>query len=66
MFGSSLDSLDMLENYNPKITFCVVKKRHHARFFPMNPQGADRTGNCLAGTVVDSMITHPTEFDFCM
>ncbi|KAF8911818.1 Protein argonaute 10, partial [Dissophora ornata] len=50
--------------YNPKITFCVVKKRHHARFFPTNPQNADRSGNCVAGTVVDTVITHPTEFDF--
>ncbi|ORZ05957.1 Piwi domain-domain-containing protein [Lobosporangium transversale] len=50
--------------YNPKVTFCVVKKRHHARLFPMNPNDADKSGNCIAGTVVDSVITHPTEFDF--
>ncbi|KAI1316171.1 hypothetical protein EDD11_010343 [Mortierella claussenii] len=50
--------------YNPKITFCVVKKRHHARLFPMNANEADRSGNCVAGTVVDTVITHPTEFDF--
>ncbi|KAI8359267.1 Piwi domain-containing protein [Mortierella sp. GBAus27b] len=47
-----------------KVTFCVVKKRHHARLFPMRPEEADRSGNCIAGTVVDSVITHPTEFDF--
>ncbi|KAG0057713.1 Protein argonaute 10 [Gryganskiella cystojenkinii] len=52
------------EKYNPPTTFCVVKKRHHARFFPILPKDADRSGNCLAGTVVDTMITHPTEFDF--
>ncbi|KAF9924651.1 Eukaryotic translation initiation factor 2C [Linnemannia zychae] len=50
--------------FNPSLTFCVVKKRHHARFFPMNPNEADRSGNCVAGTVVDTVITHPTEFDF--
>ncbi|KAG0016664.1 Protein argonaute 10, partial [Podila clonocystis] len=50
--------------YNPPITFCVVKKRHHARLFPMQQQDGDRSGNCHAGTVVDSVITHPTEFDF--
>lgn len=48
-----------------QVTFCVVKKRHHARLFPMKPEEADRSGNCIAGTVVDSVITHPTEFDFC-
>jgi eukaryotic translation initiation factor 2C len=48
------------------LTFCVVKKRHHARLFPMKAEEADKSGNCIAGTVVDSVITHPTEFDFCM
>ncbi|CAB5388446.1 unnamed protein product [Rhizophagus irregularis] len=49
-------------NYKPTITFVVVQKRHHTRFFPI--QGADRTGNCFPGTVVDMNITHPFEFDF--
>jgi len=47
----------------PKITVIVVGKRHHVRFFPQ-PQQADRSGNCPAGTVVDEEVTHPTEFDF--
>ncbi|RHZ87940.1 hypothetical protein Glove_28g30 [Diversispora epigaea] len=50
--------------YRPTITFVVVQKRHHTRFFPIDRRDADRTGNCLPGTVVDSNITHPTEFDF--
>ncbi|KAJ7879560.1 argonaute-like protein [Mycena olivaceomarginata] len=51
---------------NPKITFIVVGKRHHVRFFPINENDreADRSGNCKAGTVVDRDIVHPTEFDF--
>ncbi|KAF9910844.1 Protein argonaute 10 [Linnemannia zychae] len=48
--------------YKPAVTFIVVKKRHNTRLFPS--QDRDRSGNCLSGTVVDSMITHPTEFDF--
>ncbi|KAF9951047.1 eukaryotic translation initiation factor 2C, 2 [Mortierella alpina] len=51
-------------NYRPSITFVVVQKRHHARFFPLRPQDGDRTGNCTAGTVVDTTIVHPFEFDF--
>ncbi|CAB5168276.1 Piwi-domain-containing protein [Rhizophagus irregularis] len=51
-------------NYRPPITFVVVQKRHHARFFPMDKQNTDRSGNCLPGTVVDVGITHPFEFDF--
>lgn len=49
---------------NPKITFLIVAKRHHFRFFPPRGGEADRSGNCPAGTVVDSGITHPVEFDF--
>ena len=41
-----------------------MQKRHHTRFFPMNQKDSDRTGNCLPGTVVESTITHPFEFDF--
>ncbi|KAF9155082.1 eukaryotic translation initiation factor 2C, 2, partial [Actinomortierella ambigua] len=52
------------ENYRPPVTFVIVKKRHHARFQPLNRHDADKTGNCPAGTVVDQVITHPTEFDF--
>ncbi|KAF9581944.1 Eukaryotic translation initiation factor 2C [Lunasporangiospora selenospora] len=51
-------------NYKPTISFVVVQKRHHARFFPMRREEGDRTGNCFPGTVVDSGITHPFEFDF--
>ncbi|PKK79735.1 Piwi-domain-containing protein [Rhizophagus irregularis] len=55
-------SLD--EKYKPTITFVIVQKRHHTRFFPMESKDADRTGNCQPGTVVESVITHPFEFDF--
>ncbi|CAJ0627017.1 5591_t:CDS:10 [Entrophospora sp. SA101] len=55
-------SLD--EKYKPTVTFVVVQKRHHARFFPMDKKESDRSGNCLPGTVVESVITHPFQFDF--
>ncbi|KAJ7578988.1 argonaute-like protein [Mycena floridula] len=51
-------------NISPKITFVIVGKRHHARFFPKSPNDADRSGNCPAGTVIDTDIVHPLEFDF--
>ncbi|KAG0308842.1 eukaryotic translation initiation factor 2C, 2 [Dissophora globulifera] len=50
--------------YRPPITFIVVKKRHHARFFPQDNRDRDRSGNCLSGTVIDTDIIHPTEFNF--
>ncbi|KAG8980827.1 hypothetical protein FRB95_001180 [Tulasnella sp. JGI-2019a] len=48
----------------PKLTFIVVGKRHHNRFFPETASGGDRSGNCLAGTVIDQAITHPVEYDW--
>ncbi|KAI8986394.1 Piwi domain-containing protein [Pilobolus umbonatus] len=59
---TACSSLD--KSYNPTLTFVVVQKRHHARFFPMEARDADRTGNCMPGTVVDTDIVHPFEFDF--
>ncbi|KAI9340830.1 Piwi domain-containing protein [Obelidium mucronatum] len=47
-----------------KLTFLVVNKRHAHRFFAADPKDADRKGNLMAGTVIDSGITHPFEFDF--
>ncbi|KAJ9559293.1 hypothetical protein OSB04_013907 [Centaurea solstitialis] len=55
------------ENYMPPVTFIVVQKRHHTRFFPArhgDRQSTDKSGNILPGTVVDTKICHPTEFDF--
>ncbi|KAL0457143.1 UNVERIFIED_CONTAM: protein argonaute 10 [Sesamum latifolium] len=45
----------------------VVQKRHHTRLFANNHRdksSTDKSGNILPGTVVDSKICHPTEFDF--
>ncbi|CAJ0909392.1 5960_t:CDS:10 [Entrophospora sp. SA101] len=44
-------------DYSPKITFVVVQKRHHTRFFAMDKKDADNTGNCLPGIVVERDIT---------
>ncbi|CAG8588386.1 1538_t:CDS:10 [Diversispora eburnea] len=52
------------DNYKPPITFVIVGKRHHTRFYPQSKRDADSKGNCLAGTVVDRKITHPYLFDF--
>ncbi|KAG9456830.1 hypothetical protein H6P81_001338 [Aristolochia fimbriata] len=55
------------EKYLPPITFVVVQKRHHTRLFPAdhgNRDQTDRSGNILPGTVVDTTICHPREFDF--
>ncbi|GIY63117.1 hypothetical protein CDAR_492341 [Caerostris darwini] len=44
--------------YEPGITYIVVQKRHHVRFLP------ERGGQNDPGTVVDSQVTHPLNFDF--
>jgi len=87
---------DELErDYRPGITFLVVQKRHHARFFPIHDRDrvgstkewiffvytcgryvmelsntllllfkVGKSGNVPAGTIVDTGITHPTDYDF--
>ncbi|KAF6134098.1 hypothetical protein GIB67_035652 [Kingdonia uniflora] len=58
-----------LPKYNPTITFAVVQKRHHTRLFP-NETDPSFSGtrfcdeNIPPGTVIDTVITHPREFDF--
>ncbi|KAM3713994.1 hypothetical protein ACJW31_01G297700 [Castanea mollissima] len=54
-------------SYQPPVTFIVVQKRHHTRLLANNHNdrsSTDKSGNILPGTVVDSKICHPTEFDF--
>ncbi|XP_062095124.1 protein argonaute 5-like [Humulus lupulus] len=55
------------EGYLPPITLVIVQKRHHTRLFPAdydNRDSMDKSGNIQPGTVVDTQICHPTEFDF--
>lgn len=51
-------------NYFPAITLIVAQKRHQTRFFPMNPRDGIPNGNVFPGTVVDTKVVHPFEFDF--
>lgn len=46
-----------------KFTVIVASKRHHVRFFPVQGAG-DRNGNPQPGTLVETGVTHPFEFDF--
>ncbi|KAH0717600.1 protein argonaute 2-like [Solanum tuberosum] len=46
-------------NYQPAITLVVAQKRHHTRLFP---EGGP--ANVPPGTVVDTIIVHPSDFDF--
>ncbi|EIW85395.1 Piwi-domain-containing protein [Coniophora puteana RWD-64-598 SS2] len=61
-----------IPNPNPDelvgLTMIVVAKRHHVRFFPVDPRDlnqADRISqNCIAGSVVDHDVVHPGLKDF--
>lgn len=51
-------------NYSPHITLIVAQKRHQTRLFPQGSNDACPTGNVPPGTVVDTRVVHPFEFDF--
>lgn len=50
--------------FNPKVTYIIVTKRHHARFFPKQPKQGDRSGNIQAGTVIDTGVVSSHFYDF--
>lgn len=52
--------------YKPKLTFVVVSKRHHTRFYPQSNDRSDKDANdnCKPGTVIDSEVVSPFDFDF--
>lgn len=58
------EALDAIK-CDAKLTVIIVQKRHHIRVFPTDIN-RDRSGNCLPGTVVDTQITHPSEFNFVL
>ncbi|KAL6546237.1 Protein argonaute-2 [Orobanche minor] len=52
------------DTYQPTITLVVAQKRHQTRLFLENVRDGGPTGNVPPGTVVDTKIVHPFEFDF--
>ncbi|XP_061517134.1 protein argonaute-2 [Anopheles gambiae] len=51
--------------YKPAVTFIVVQKRHHTRFFPQPGCPTEgKNGNVPPGTIVDSEITTPDRYEF--
>lgn len=51
------------DHYKPTITLVVAQKRHHTRLF-LEDQGGDGRRNISPGTVVDTVVVHPFEYDF--
>lgn len=47
------------ETSPPKMTFIVVTKRHHVRFFPSRPGDADKSGNCPPGFTTGESLSTP-------
>ncbi|GAA5840592.1 hypothetical protein JCM9279_007374 [Rhodotorula babjevae] len=51
--------------YKPALTFICCGKRHKLSFFPSNRGDADpKTGNVRPGTIIDTGIVSPFNFDF--
>ncbi|KAI3455989.1 hypothetical protein Pfo_012652 [Paulownia fortunei] len=51
-------------DYQPTITVVVAQKRHLTRLFVENRNDGGKSGNVPPGTVVDTKIVHPHDFDF--
>ena len=54
----------MKPGFSPTITLVIVGRAHKTLFFPSSSADADRSGNCPAGTVVDTGIVRSTNFEF--
>lgn len=48
----------------PRLSIIIVGKRHHTRFFPTTEEGASKSSNCKAGTIVDRGVTNVRHWDF--
>uniref|UniRef100_A0A0M3K3Z5 Piwi domain-containing protein n=1 Tax=Anisakis simplex TaxID=6269 RepID=A0A0M3K3Z5_ANISI len=58
-------AMNQLEpSYNPTVSYVVIQKRHHTRFYVEGKQYARCKSNVPPGTVVDDDITSPNIFDF--
>ncbi|KAJ4827017.1 hypothetical protein Tsubulata_025857 [Turnera subulata] len=51
-------------SYTPTVTLIVAQKRHQTRLFPESERDGASNGNISPGTVVDTKIVHPYEYDF--
>lgn len=52
------------EPYRPFITAISVQKRHHAKFVVHTGTGPGDWANPQPGTVIDSGVAHPVDYDF--
>jgi len=50
--------------YNPKLSYIIVNKRHHTRFFVQDRTEGDRNSNPLPGTTVDTNVCNPEFYEF--
>ncbi|XP_015785626.1 protein argonaute-4 [Tetranychus urticae] len=51
--------------YKPAVTAVIISKRIQTRTRPVNPnEGVGKHGNVPPGTTIDSIITHPSDFDY--
>eukprot|EP01018_Ginkgo_biloba_P029286 Gb_13708 [translate_table: standard] len=58
------ETFSRFKGYNPAVSFIIAQKRHHTRLFPGQGEQRTKSGNVPPGTVVDTKIVHPREFDF--
>lgn len=55
---------DVTKKGLPRISIIVCGKRHHTRFYPAQEGEADKSSNCVPGTVVDRGVTETGKCKF--
>jgi eukaryotic translation initiation factor 2C len=64
LFDFELRNLKEAINFRASISFILACRSKQTRLFPFEEQPRTRSGNVIPGTVVDTDIVHPSEFDF--
>eukprot|EP00735_Rhodelphis_limneticus_P006163 TRINITY_DN18534_c0_g1::TRINITY_DN18534_c0_g1_i1::g.1079::m.1079 TRINITY_DN18534_c0_g1::TRINITY_DN18534_c0_g1_i1::g.1079 ORF type:complete len:831 (+),score=132.82,sp/Q8CJG0/AGO2_MOUSE/35.61/6e-146,Piwi/PF02171.12/6.8e-81,PAZ/PF02170.17/4.9e-19,PAZ/PF02170.17/4.1e+03,DUF1785/PF08699.5/1.1e-14 TRINITY_DN18534_c0_g1_i1:94-2586(+) len=64
---ATIQELAATKPFTPVLSYIVIQKRHHARLFAEDSRSdadTDRSGNVVAGSVLDTGVVDPQTWDF--
>lgn len=62
--AAKLYTNDLQKRGFPRVSIIIVGKRHHTRFYPTEAKQAERSFNCMPGTIVDRGVVEVRNWDF--